>query len=107
MQRSAKCQHVNFRIQGKRTMRPVRRGTGARWTILSVTFPLRFANSFMMIGDSSVVSGQWSVAPCLLHHCIRPQALVFQLSIALFAKIQGGNGIISMFESELTYGSYI
>ena len=108
MQGSAKCQHVNFRIQGKRTMRPIRCGTKAPWTTLPVTFPLRFSNSFMMVGQWSVVSDQLPFmlsAYCL--HCIRPQALVFQLSIASFAKIQGGSGIISMFESELTYGSYI
>jgi hypothetical protein len=61
MQRSAKCQHVNFRIQGKRTMRPIRRAMGARWTTIPVTFPLRFANSLMMIGQWSEVSSQESV----------------------------------------------
>ena len=103
-------------------MRPVHRGTRVRWTTLPVTFPLRFSNSFMMIAQWSVVSCQLlcsmllptaycllptaycllPTADCRLHHCIRPQALVFQLSIASFARIQGGSGIISMFESELT-----
>ena len=71
MQRSAKCQHVNFRILGKRTMRPVHRGTRARWTTLPVTFPLRFSNSFMMIGQWSVVSGQ---LPLLYAFCLPPTA---------------------------------
>jgi hypothetical protein len=58
MQRSAKCQHVNFRIQRKRTTRSVRSGTTAHWTTLSVTFPLRFPNPFMTIGGTKDEGGR-------------------------------------------------